>query len=153
MTKNIYDVEKHWEDHTVKTSYIIDNSNNSLSYIKEIDRLYPLYMDLFHLYDPHNNETIIDYGCGPGNDLVGFYNLSKCKKIYGIDISTTALKLATDRLLLHNNSLNIKNNFVNNNSIELIKVKENNIIIPLNNNSIDYIQSSGVIHHTSNPVY
>ncbi len=41
------------------------------------------------------------YGCGPGNDLVGFLLWGHARQVIGIDISRKALELARRRLALH----------------------------------------------------
>jgi ubiquinone/menaquinone biosynthesis C-methylase UbiE len=58
----------------------------------------------------YDGKAILDYGCGPGHDVVGFAHFSKTARLIGMDVSTTSLA------------------------------------------SIDLIHSSGVLHHTPNPL-
>ena len=49
-------------------------------------------------------KTVLDYGCGPGNDLVYFSVLTPAAKIIGMDVSQKALNIAKKRLKLHPSS-------------------------------------------------
>jgi hypothetical protein len=80
----------------------------------------------------------MDYGCGPGNDLVGFVEFSKPLRLIGADVSLTALKVAERRLALHDKP------------VELIQLDEESNIIPLPDESVDLVHSSGVLHHVKN---
>ncbi len=82
------------------------------------------------LYGTHKNETVLDYGCGPGNDLVGFLLYSKAKKVIGIDISRKALELAASRLRLHR---------IDPERVQLIETKDSRPVIPLVAESIEYV--------------
>jgi SAM-dependent methyltransferase len=83
--------------------------------------------------------AIVDYGCGPGHDLVGFSTLSRPGKLCGFDISPTSLAQAKARLALHGAKA------------DLHQLDDTSVEIPLESNSVDYIHSSGVLHHTSRP--
>ncbi len=144
--------DNYWNNYT-----IADNDNNkyitnkeiSLNHINTINRLYPLYIDIFGLLDNHENEIILDYGCGPGNDLLIYKLNSSCKKIIGVDISTKVINMAVKRLKMHN--ISVTENVNDNSSITLLLVSDKDTKLNISDNKIDYIQSSGVIHHTSNP--
>jgi len=82
-----------------------------------------------------DDKVILDYGCGPGNDLVGFLEESKPKRLIGADVSIRSLEMARKRVTLHDGE------------VDFIKLDEINTIIPLDNDSVDYIHSSGVLHH------
>ena len=85
-----------------------------------------------------DGQVVLDYGCGPGNDLVGFIEKSKTKRLIGMDVSAPSLELARKRVLLHDGK------------VDFIKIDETEMAIPLDNESIDYIHSSGVLHHVKN---
>lgn len=136
------DVEQHWTRHTIAGSSIY-SPQQSIAYIKEIDRLYPFYFKYCDLYGEHEGEVVIDYGCGPGNDLVGYFLYSKARQIIGVDISLTALQQARFRLALHG---------ATGKRVRLIKKSESDPRIPLLDASADYVQSLGVIHHVSQPL-
>ena len=147
--------EKYWNSYTIadvdKNNVNFTNEyNKSINHFKTIDRLYPLYCSLFDLYTDHKDEIIVDYGCGPANDVLGFALFSKCKKIIGIDVSNKALSIARNRLKLHN--LNVTDDATDGKGITFLKVTEDNNKINIRDNYIDYIQSTGVLHHTTKPV-
>ncbi len=134
-------VDTYWEEFTVY-SLPFNSSSESLEYLEWRFQQYPLFREFMQLYGQHDGEAILDYGCGPGNDLVGFLVYSKAKKIIGIDISEKALSIAAKRLALHNPAPE---------RVELIKTVDSNTKIPLEDKSIDYIYCEGVLHHTSDP--
>ena len=45
--------------------------------------------------------TMLDYGCGPGDDLTGLALYSGAAQLIGLDVSATALGLTSRRLALH----------------------------------------------------
>ena len=87
-----------------------------------------------------DGKVVIDYGCGPGNDLVGFGTYSAPSRLIGVDVSSSALELARGRLALHQ----IK--------AELVNIRETDATLPFENASVDYVHSSGVVHHTPDPL-
>ena len=82
-----------------------------------------------------NNKTVLDYGCGPGNDLINISILSKPKELLAVDVSQEAIKRAQNRTKLHNLDINF------------LKINENQKIHDINDNSLDVIHSNGVLHH------
>ncbi|MFB0564055.1 MAG: class I SAM-dependent methyltransferase [Candidatus Aminicenantaceae bacterium] len=134
-------VNTYWEDHTVFTP-TFKNVWQSKAYIKQRFKKYPMWKEIMGLYGDHYNEIILDYGCGPGHDLIGFALRSRARKIIGIDISEKALRLAAHRMSLHNIDLD---------RIDLILIQDSMLTIPLEDQSVDYVYCEGVLHHTSNP--
>lgn len=136
-------VDDYWDEHTVLIhdykSVIMSKKNLAWRF-----KWYPKFQELMELYGDHRGETILDYGCGPGNDIVGFALYSRAKKIIGVDVSYKALKYASKRLQIHPD--------INPKRIELIRISDAKPKIPLKSKSVDYIYSEGVIHHTSNPL-
>jgi SAM-dependent methyltransferase len=102
----------------------------------------PLFSELMGFYGSHEGETILDYGCGTGNDLVGFAMYSRAEKIIGMDVSAYALEQAAHRLSLHR---------IPPQRIELIKTSDAVGGIPLESDSVDYISCVGVLQHVSEP--
>ena len=90
----------------------------------------------------HSNDVVLDYGCGPGNDLVGFAIRGRARRVIGVDVSMHALQLARHRLALH--GLDVER-------VELVQVSDEDPRIPLDSASIDYLYCEGVLHHTSHP--
>ena len=134
-------IEKYWTSYTIAKNDI-GSKEKSLEYMQTINALYPFYFNYCDLYGDHSGETVLDYGCGPGNDLAGYFAHSSAKQIIGVDISIKALEQARERLLLHGASAK---------DVRLFKISDNSVSIPLDDNSVDYIQSLGVIHHASDP--
>lgn len=137
------DVSEYWTNHTVN-SLPFKSKEESLQYLNWRSSEYPLFHELMNIWGSHNGEVVLDYGCGPGNDLVGFLTYTQAKQIIGVDISETALRLANHRLSLHDDQ--------NLSRIRLIKIPEIVVSTPLPDNSVDYVYSEGVIHHTTNPI-
>ena len=98
---------------------------------------YPGYIELMPVSGA-DGLVIVDYGCVPGNDLVGFCEFSKPAKLIGIDVSPTALASSKKRLALHGKS------------VDLIRIHENENLIPLESGSVDLVHTSGVLHHATN---
>jgi SAM-dependent methyltransferase len=89
----------------------------------------------------HDGKIILDYGCGPGNDLVNLVEFSKPKRLVGIDISRTALDLARKRLPFHDER----------SVVELFQIENGAKRLPFDDGTFDYVHCDGVIHHTPNP--
>lgn len=134
-------VDRHWQSHTIRGRFFL-RRQDSLDYIKQLTDGRPFKRQLLLLHGPHTGKVILDYGCGPGNDLAGFAEFSGAARIIGIDISRRALRQARARVSWHTREANL---------FEFIKIRDEDTIIPLGERSVDYIQSLGVIHHTSRP--
>ncbi len=100
------------------------------------------YLDYIQLLPVRgwDGKVVLDYGCGPGNDLVGFGHFSKPSRLIGMDVSPTSLQEAMRRLELHGIRA------------EMMQIRETDPTLPLEDNSIDLVHSSGVVHHTPNPL-
>jgi SAM-dependent methyltransferase len=94
------------------------------------------------LYGDHAQDTVLDYGCGLGNDLVGFLVLGNAWHAVGIDVSRKALELARRRLALHR---------IDGERVTLIQVGDGSESVPLDDASVDLVYCEGVLHHTSSP--
>ncbi len=136
-------VTDYWSDHTVN-SQPFQSAEESLEYLELRSKQYPLFPELMDLWGDHANKVVLDFGCGPGNDVVGFLEYSNAKLVIGMDISLKALQLAGQRISLHKN--------LDLNRIRLIRSSDSNQYIPLPDNSVDYIYSEGVLHHTTDPL-
>lgn len=135
------DVARYWTGHLVRSRPFI-SARHSARYLEWRFREYPRFRELSGLYGVHDGETILDYGCGPGNDLVGFAIHTNARRIIGADVSSSALALAMQRLSLHPQAEG---------RVELFQLAEDDIALPLPDASIDFLSSQGVIHHTSDP--
>jgi SAM-dependent methyltransferase len=134
MSSQSLSTDEYWNSHTVADIDEFNNRSESLDYFHWRCDQYPGYLELMPV-DEFDGLDILDYGCGPGHDLVGFLEFSKPKSVLGIDISERALSIARRRLELHSSNFELK------------KIRTGGLI-DLENESIDYIHSSGVLHHT-----
>jgi len=126
----------YWNASLVATR-LFGSSEDSMEHFHWRNAQYPGYIDLMPVCG-QDEKVVVDYGCGPGNDLVGFSSCSKPSKLYGMDVSAKALQVATQRLELHEAS------------VEFIQLDEVENKLPLEDESVDYIHTSGVLHHCLN---
>ncbi len=134
-------VDSYWNEHTVNSSPF-KSARDSKRYLKKRSDQYPLFTKFMDLYSSHRDQVVLDYGCGPGDDVVGFLLWSKPGKVIGIDVSDTALGLLRQRLALHH---------VDPRRVELIRITDSRGRIPLPDASVDWLHCGGVLHHTSHP--
>jgi SAM-dependent methyltransferase len=87
-----------------------------------------------------DGRVVLDYGCGPGHDLVGFVEYSRPSRLIGMDVSAASLREAGERLALHSAQP------------ELVRISESAVQLPLPDASVDYVHCSGVLHHVPDPV-
>jgi ubiquinone/menaquinone biosynthesis C-methylase UbiE len=86
-----------------------------------------------------HGKAVLDFGCGPGNDIVGFGAYSAPARLIGIDVSTRSLAEARERLALHDIAC------------ELFLHAPESTVLPLDDGAVDYVHCSGVLHHTPDP--
>ncbi|UVT16838.1 MAG: class I SAM-dependent methyltransferase [Nitrospira sp.] len=134
-------VDSYWGEHTVN-SRPFRTPQESVDYLEWRCEEYPLLREFMGLYGQHDTQVVLDYGCGPGDDLIGFLLHTKAKKVIGMDISEKALSLAGHRVALHN---------ISSERAELVQISDAVCRIPVEDQVVDYINSGGVIHHTSTP--
>lgn len=126
----------YWNQHLVPVSDW-KTSRDSLSHFHWRNAQYPGYIDLMPV-NAGDGLTVLDYGCGPGNDLVGFAEYSNTKRLIGADVSRSALTVAENRLKLHNKTP------------EFVLIDEKDNSISIESESVDLVHSSGVLHHVLN---
>ena len=134
-------VEEYWNRHTVN-SKPFRSAEASAAYLEWRFAEYPLFQELTGLWGDHSGERVLDYGCGPGNDVVGFLLYSGAAEVVGVDVSAKALALARRRVRLHD---------IPEGRFQLMHVREGDERVPLADASIDHVNSGGVIHHVSEP--
>jgi SAM-dependent methyltransferase len=135
------DVALFWSGHTVKSDGF-RSAWESTRYLEWRFSEYPMFKEFMGLWGDHVGETVLDYGCGPGNDTTGFALYSGASAIIGADVSPTALLIAQRRLARHR---------VEPEKVRLVLLSEAGPKIPLEDASVGYVHSAGVIHHTSWP--
>lgn len=136
-------VDEYWNRHTVH--YLqgrFVSARESAAYLRRRNSEYPMFPELMDLYGDHAGETILDYGCGPGDDTTGFLLWSAARKVIAMDVSQTALELLSHRLALHKLDLS---------RVELVRINDSVATIPQPDSSIDYVHCCGVLHHTTHP--
>ncbi len=144
-TKNKTDADLFWNKRTVLSKKKNLNSKDELlEYMEWRLNYYPCCREFLDLYGSHNRDIILDYGCGPGFDTIGFILEGKAKKVIAMDVSEKALKQTQKHLNLCN---------INPNRVELIKIGNKIDRLPLEDNSIDRIHCGGVIHHVDDPAF
>lgn len=134
-------VERYWNLHTVNSTRF-RSAKRSAEYLEWRFDQYPLFRELMDLWGSHDGETILDYGCGPGNDVTGFLVHTGAERVVGADISGKALRLAASRLSLHD---------VDPARYELLRISDASVTLPLADASVDYVHCGGVIQHTTAP--
>lgn len=134
-------VSQYWTGHTVHDNWFI-SAEESLEYRESIWKMYPYYREFADMDRGHDGEVLLDYGCGPGNDLTWYTQKTNTKKIIGIDVSRSALENSQFRMALHG---------VDKNRCRLIQIDETKPVIPLEDKSVDFVSCQGVLMHTSFP--
>ena len=127
-----------WSDYNVSGHRHFKTAAESLDYFHWRNNQYFNYIELMPV-SGFDGDVVLDFGCGPGNDLVGFGVYSKPRKLIGMDVSTTSLAEAERRLRLHGIPC------------DLMLLNEKHTRLPLDTLSIDHIHSSGVLHHLPDP--
>lgn len=86
--------------------------------------------------------TVLDYGCGPGHDLVGFWCNGRPSRLIAVDIAPLSLAEARHRLSLHGGA---------DPAIMWLEHDAQSAPLPIADGSIDVINCSGVLHHLADP--
>jgi len=129
----------YWSGHTVLADQVqFANSADSLESFCQRNWQYSGYLDLMPV-EGFDDLSILDYGCGPGHDLVGFAEFSNAERIVGVDVSPRSVDIATQRLELHSKR------------VEIFLVSELDPLSRFGDGTFDYIHCSGVLHHLANP--
>jgi ubiquinone/menaquinone biosynthesis C-methylase UbiE len=110
----------------------------SLSHYKWRNAMYPGCIEIMPTSGA-DGLNVLDYGCGPGNDLIGFGHHSKPAALHAADVSAHSLDLARARAALHGIPVTFHH------------INETNSKIDLPDQSIDLIHCAGVLHHLPDP--
>ena len=127
-------VEDYWTEHNVTLHRKFNSAKESLEDFHWRNDQYFGYLDLMPVSGV-DGLAVLDFGCGPGYDLVGFATHSKPSRLVGIDVSESSLAEASDRLALHSSD------------VELLRHDVSDGSLPLDDASMDLVHSSGVLHH------
>ena len=135
-------VDEYWGGHTVMADLYRTTAASEEQLAWRFDQ-YPLFREFSGLWGDHDGEVVLDYGCGPGNDVTGFALYTGAERVVGMDVSRRALDLAARRLALHR---------VDPSRIDLCQLGDAHPVVPLEDASVDFFQSMGVLHHVSDPL-
>ncbi|MBM4447425.1 MAG: methyltransferase domain-containing protein [Chloroflexi bacterium] len=134
-------VDQYWGEYTVN-SLPFSTRWESQKYYEWLIEEYPLLAEFMDFGKKRDNQVVLDYGCGPGNDIFRLLVLNNAKKVIGVDVSLKTLKLARQRLSLYK---------INPERLELIQCSDSVGSLPVDSESIDYINCVGVLHHMTKP--
>lgn len=123
----------YWRDYTV-TVIKSASAQESLDYFHWRANQYPGYLELMQVAGLDNLD-VVDFGCGPGHDLVGIGHYSTPNSLMGFDVSERALSIARERLDLHDFGKAVETRLIRNQKLDIA------------DECVDYIHTSGVLHH------
>lgn len=129
----------YWTRCNVTQHHQFESVEDSLDYFRWRCDLYDPYLE-FMPVTGLDDQVVLDFGCGPGHDLVGFRQYSKPSRLVAMDVSPSSLEEARARMALHGFET------------EFVLLDEREATLPLPDDSVDYIHSSGVLHHLPDPV-
>jgi SAM-dependent methyltransferase len=132
-------VTEYWTRHNVTAHHEFTSIEDSLQQLKFRNEQYPGYIDLMPV-SGRDGMAILDFGCGPGHDLIGFAHYSRPKHLVGVDVSQTSLAEARQRLQLHGAQA------------ELVRLEHGTYELPFEERSFDYIHCSGVLMCIEEPL-
>ena len=130
---------EYWSHHNVTLHTQFRTREESLEFLEWRNGQYLFYDDFFD-FESLRGKSILDYGCGPGHDLVAMAERAAPARLIGADISAPSLAEAGARLRLHDTN------------VELLQLDADRAAIPLDDASVDFFLSSGVLHHCENAV-
>lgn len=139
MQNTVLSAEYWSQYHVDSPSAGFTSAKDSLAHFTWRNSCYPGYIESMPVSGA-DGKIVLDYGCGPANDLVGFGLMSKPRRLIGADVSELALHLAAKRVRLHAIEA------------EFLKVVETPVHIPLDDHSVDLIHCSGVLMMTPDPL-
>src|SRR5438093_2201698 len=79
------DVDTYWTRHTVNSKPFATAAESS-AYLDWRFAEYPLFGEFMQLYEGYDGKAILDYGCGPGDDVIGFLTRSQVAHVTGVDV-------------------------------------------------------------------
>jgi SAM-dependent methyltransferase len=131
-------VTQFWSGHNVTAHHAFATKEESLDYFHWRNDQYFNYIDLMPVAG-FDGKAVLDFGCGPGHDLIGFGTFSTCSRLVGVDVSPTSIAESRARLALHGISA------------ETVVTRSGDPVLPFDDRTFDHIHSSGVLHHVPEP--
>lgn len=87
-------------EHYYWNNFVINNEfDNPKSSFKNLANRLNFFQGLIN-YNTFRFNSILDFGCGVGDDLIGFNSFQKCKSI-GLDISLNNIEICKKRQIFH----------------------------------------------------
>jgi ubiquinone/menaquinone biosynthesis C-methylase UbiE len=126
-------VSEYWNHHNVTGHRTFATADESLRFFHWRNSQYANYLALMPVAG-FDGRRVLDYGCGPGHDLVGFGAYSTPSRLAGVDVSASSIREARARLALHGIEA------------ELHRIEPGERL-PFDDASFDHVHSSGVLHH------
>jgi ubiquinone/menaquinone biosynthesis C-methylase UbiE len=134
-------VDRFWGQHQVRAEPFTSPEESS-AYLDWRVSVYPHLIELMELDAAHDGDVVLEYGCGPGHDVMWFLLRSRAARVIAVDASPMALQLTRDRVALHS---------IPRERIELVRFTDAESQMAVDGGSVDYIHSLGVVHHVSSP--
>lgn len=136
-------VDIFWNKHTMKRGIkmFYQNVHDSDTALIIREQPYSLARQLVGPYETY--DTVLDYGCGPGHDVIGFLKNTSTKKIIAFDISKKSLTILKHRLSLYGKSFERK--------VKILQGSDENPTIKVKHDSVDHVNCIGVLQHCSFP--
>jgi ubiquinone/menaquinone biosynthesis C-methylase UbiE len=131
-------VADYWTRYNVTLHQDFKSDEASFAYLRWRNDQYFGYIELMPV-DRQDGQVVVDFGCGPGHDLVGFATASRPARLIAVDVSPSSLAEARARLALHRAPC------------EFIQLDPGAVALPFASGSVDYVHSSGVLHHVPDP--
>lgn len=126
---------QYWTRHNVTEHRRFASAEASIDYFHWRNAQYPGSIELLPVSEA-DGKRVLDFGCGPGNDLLGFSLYSKPERLVGADVSSSSIAEAKARLAIHGFD-----------RIEFVTPGEADNALPIDARSVDIIHSAGVLHH------
>lgn len=139
-------VDRFWSRHTVQFEQKkMVSLQEHETYLQWRFEAYPHFAEMMQLDGSWTGSVVLDYGCGPGADVVWFLTKCGATKVYGVDISTKALDMTRHYLSLYDIDADEDTS-----AVELLR-KHDRSEVPLPSCCVDHVHCAGVLQHVSDP--
>lgn len=132
------DTAQFWTHFNVTDHKVFKTAEESLDYLYYRNEMYPYFSDLLPTAGM-DGLVVLDFGCGPGDDLVSFNHFSRPLKTYGVDVSPSSIAEARSRLALHGFD------------VELLCHDVQVSPLPVDTATVDVARAAGVLQHMPDP--
>ncbi|MCK9596720.1 class I SAM-dependent methyltransferase [Candidatus Pacearchaeota archaeon] len=134
-------VDEYWNKHLIYDKYFT-SIKESDDYLAWRSAQYPMAMKMLELENvDYAGKKILDYGCGPGHDVIEFLKAG-ADFVVGCDVSKKALDITNERVKLYGYE----------DKVALILNTNQNSNIGDFSGEFDHVHCGGVLHHVNKPV-